>query len=78
MPPSSRPRLKYPIRMKVKDHKYPLLMKSSYSGCIVLMTAWGKGKVVGTGNTCIHDLKINQELVGLNMSVFHPITEENI
>ena len=29
----------------------------------MLMTAWGKGKVVGTGNTCIHDLKINQELV---------------
>ena len=64
--------------MKVKDYKYPLLMKSSYSGVLVLMTAYGKGIVKGTGNTGIRDLKINEELVSLNMDVFHPITEENL
>ena len=44
----------------------------------MLMTEWGKGVVKGTGNTHIRDLKIDTKLVGLNMDVFHPITEKNI
>jgi hypothetical protein len=42
------------------------------------MTAWGRGVVKGTGNAVMHTRKINEKCFGLNMSVFHPITEKNI
>ena len=79
MPPLvGRPRLKFSTCIKERDYKYPLLMKSSFSGVIVNMTSYGTGTVVGTGNIGIRDLKINEELVSLNMDMFRPITEKNI
>ena len=63
---------------KNEEYEYPLLMKSSYSGTIVMMTSYGKGVVRGTGNTHMSDRIIGQRLSGLNMNVFHPITDKNI
>ncbi len=40
------------------DYKYPLLMKGTSSGRIILMTAPRQGKVVGTG----HDMHSNRKL----------------
>lgn len=61
-----------------KEYKYPLLMKSSYSGTIVMMASWGRGVVRGTGNTHKRDRMIGERLSGLNMNVFHPITDRTI
>lgn len=52
---------------------YPLLMKSSYSGIIILMTAYGKGTVKGTGNKGVRNHSIGEECVSLNMHNFYPL-----
>ena len=53
-------------------YKYPLLMKGNMSGRLVLMTAYGEGTAVGTGNGPSYNKRLGQHSTGWSMYAFKP------
>lgn len=53
-------------------YTYPILMKGTMSGRLILMTAYGKGTVVGSGNGHGYARRIGNFSDGWSMSAFKP------
>lgn len=60
------------MSIKTTEYKYPLLMKGTSSGRIVLMTSYGRGTVVGTGNGHSYNKRLGLRSRGWAMHSFKP------
>ena len=54
------------------EYKYPLIMKGSMSGRLILMTSHATGTVVGSGNGGGYSNRVGQHSNGWAMHSFKP------